>query len=110
INRMDKIQEGSQGSVGFLSNLKYEPHLYQTLCSAVIVSKDFKPSKTVNCTLIRVADAYTGFTKLLEIYAEMIREPKTGVEQPSFLGENSTVGEGAYRGAFSYIGSNVKIG
>jgi|SRR5690554_591395 len=110
INRVDKIQEGGQGSISFLSNLKYEPHLYHTLCSAVIVSKDFNPSKPVNCTLIRVADAYSSFTRLLEVYAEMIGKAKTGVEQPSFLGEDCTVGKDIYRGAFSYIGNHVKIG
>jgi UDP-3-O-[3-hydroxymyristoyl] glucosamine N-acyltransferase len=35
---------------------------------------------------------------------------KTGIEQPSFIHENSSVGNNIYRGAFSYIGSNVKLG
>ena len=35
---------------------------------------------------------------------------KEGVEEPSFLGDNSTIGKNAYRGAYSYIGNNVKIG
>jgi len=40
----------------------------------------------------------------------MINFQKTGIEQPSYIGENSVTGNHIYRGAFSYIGNNVKIG
>ncbi|MEX2594467.1 MAG: UDP-3-O-(3-hydroxymyristoyl)glucosamine N-acyltransferase [Anditalea sp.] len=110
VNRLDKIQEGEEGGISFLSNLKYEPYLYGTKSTAVIVSEDFKPSKKVNTTLIRVENAYTGFTRLLEAYSELTKENKIGIEQPSYLGENSEIGSNAFRAAFSYIGKNVKIG
>jgi UDP-3-O-[3-hydroxymyristoyl] glucosamine N-acyltransferase len=110
VNRLDKIQEGGEGGISFLSNLKYEPYLYGTSCTAVIVSEDFQPSKSLRTTLIRVENAYTGFTRLLEAYAEMTREKKIGVEQPSYLGENSIIGSECFRAAFSYIGKNVRIG
>jgi len=35
---------------------------------------------------------------------------KSGIEQPSYVGENVVAGENIYRGAFSYIGNNVRIG
>jgi UDP-3-O-[3-hydroxymyristoyl] glucosamine N-acyltransferase len=35
---------------------------------------------------------------------------KTGVEEPAFLGQDATVGEDVYRGAFSYVGKGSKIG
>lgn len=110
VNRLDKIQEGKEGGIGFLSNLKYEPYLYSTQCTAVIVSDDYKPTKKINATLIRVADAYIGFTRLLEAYAESQKENKFGVEQPSYIGENCEIGPNIYRAAFSYIGNQVKIG
>lgn len=110
VSRLDKIQEGKPGSISFLSNLKYEPFLYTTNASAVIVQEDLKPSKTITTTLIRVKDAYSGFTQLLEAYAMMIREDKKGVEQPSYMEESSTMGENGYRAAFSYIGKNTNIG
>ena len=47
---------------------------------------------------------------LLEEYHKLISFQKSGIEQPSFMGENSTIGKNIYRGAFSYIGNNVKIG
>ncbi len=40
----------------------------------------------------------------------MITFQKSGVEQPSFIGEQTVCGNNLYRGAFSYIGNNVKIG
>ena len=110
VSRLDKIQEGKEGGISFLSNMKYEPFLYSTQSTAVIVSEDFQPARTINTTLIRVADAYVGFTQLLQAYADFIKEVKVGIEEPSYLGENSEVGDGIYRGAFSYIGKNVKIG
>jgi UDP-3-O-[3-hydroxymyristoyl] glucosamine N-acyltransferase len=110
VYRVDKIQEGEKGGIGFLSNLKYEPYLYNTQCSAVIVSDDFKPTKPIHTTLIRVPDAYSGFTRLLEAYAASQKEEKTGVEEPSFLGEGCELGSNIYRAAFSYIGKKVKIG
>ena len=110
INNLKKIQEGTPGSIGFLSNLKYEKYLYTTNCSAIITSEDFIPQKKLTTTLIRVKDPYSAFSKLLERYSELTKPNPLGKEEPSHLGENSTIGEGAYRGAFSYIGKNCKIG
>lgn len=110
IHTLSQIQDGREGSLSFLSNPKYEPHIYTTKASAVIVKKDFSPKKTLNCTLIAVDDPYTSFTVLLEEYHKFLNFQKTGIEQPSFIGENSSHGDQVYRGAFSYIGHNVKIG
>src|SRR5690606_14493806 len=110
VSRLDKIQEGKKGGISFLSNMKYEPYLYTTGSTAVIVSENFKAARPFNTTLIRVADAYVGFTQLLQAYAEMTKEVKIGIEEPSFVGEGAKIGEGVYRGAFSYIGRNAKIG
>ncbi|MGD1960783.1 MAG: UDP-3-O-(3-hydroxymyristoyl)glucosamine N-acyltransferase [Fulvivirga sp.] len=110
INMLGKIQEAKQGQISFLSNPKYESFVYETQASAVIVNKDFVPKKEVSTALIFVEDAYSSFTILLEEYYKFISFQKVGVEQPSFLGENSSVGSEIYRGAFSYIGNNVKVG
>lgn len=110
INMLAKIQDAKKGQIAFLSNPKYEQYIYTTQASAVIVKKDFAPKKEISATLILVDDPYSSFTALLEEYHKMISFQKSGVEQPSFIGDNSTVGTGIYRGAFSYIGGNVKIG
>jgi UDP-3-O-[3-hydroxymyristoyl] glucosamine N-acyltransferase len=110
VNRLAKIEEGTPGSLSFLSNLKYESHLYTTQASAVIVSDTFEPKKAFSATLIQVKDPYSAFTALLEEYNKQRVMGKTGVEQPSFMAESTTVGANSYRGAFSYIGANCVIG
>ncbi len=110
IGMLAKIQDAKKGHIAFLSNPKYEQFIYTTNASAVIVKKDFQAKKNISCTLILVDDPYSSFTTLLEHYHRLISFQKTGIEQPSFIGDNSITGSGIYRGAFSYIGSNVKIG
>lgn len=110
INMLAKIQDAKKGQIAFLSNPKYEQYIYTTNASAVIVKKDFQPKKEIQSSLILVDDPYSSFTRLLEEYHKLISFQKTGVEQPSFIGEQTTIGTNIYRGAFSYIGNNVKIG
>jgi UDP-3-O-[3-hydroxymyristoyl] glucosamine N-acyltransferase len=110
VSRLDKIQEGKPGGISFLANDKYENHIYGTGATAVIVGLDFKPNKPLQTALIRVKNPYTAFTQLLEAYVQFSKNSKVGVEEPSYLGEGTQVGESVYRGAFSYIGKNCIIG
>jgi UDP-3-O-[3-hydroxymyristoyl] glucosamine N-acyltransferase len=106
-----KIEEGHVGALSFLSNPKYEEYIYKTGSSVCIVNKTFEPSKSLpdTLTLVKVEDAYACFAKLLEVYSQMNKkQPK--IENPSFIAENATIGEGLYLGAFAYIGDNAKIG
>ena len=105
-----KIEEAGEKELAFLSNLKYEPYIYTTEASAVIVSNHFELKQPVDVALIRVEDPYSSFSKLLEEYQKALIMLKTGVEEPAFLGSNTIVGNNPYRGAFSYIGQNCKIG
>ena len=105
-----KIEEGQPGCISFLANPKYEPFLYTTDSTAVLVNQDFKFKKEVPATLIYVDDAYSAFTRLLEEYRKFTQPSKSGVEQPSHLGSESTVGDDGYRGTFSYIGEKCVIG
>lgn len=110
VYRLDKIQEGKPGGISFLSNEKYEPFIYATSATAVIVSENFKPSKPISCQLIRVKNAYNGFTQLLEAYSNLSKMSKTGIEEPSHFHTSSSQGDDGYRGAFSYVGKNCSIG
>lgn len=110
VSRLDKIQDGLPGGISFLSNEKYESFIYDTKATAVIVSENFEPQKPLSTNLIRVKNAYEGFTLLLEAYAMMLQSSKSGKEEPSFFDESSTMGENYYRGAFSYVGKNCIIG
>lgn len=110
VSRFARIEEGSEGAISFLSNLRYEPFLYTTKSSAVIVDRGFQPRQDVTTTLILVENPYAGFSRLLEAYSQALQFSKTGTEEPAFLGKNATLGRGVYRGAFSYIGENCRIG
>src|ERR1700712_2598604 len=89
IKMLAKIQDAQEGQIAFLSNPKYEQYLYTTQATAVIVKKDFQPRKEFTTTLILVDDPYSSFTLLLEEYHKRINFQKNGIEQPSFIGENS---------------------
>src|SRR5690606_5919440 len=110
IKMLAKIQEAQKGQIAFLSNPKYEHFIYETDATAVIVRRDFVPRRDIRATLVRVEDPYVSFTTLLEEYHKLISYQKTGVEEPCYIGNNSTLGENTYRGAFSYIGNNTVIG
>lgn len=109
VSRLSKIEEGTEGSLTFLSNPKYQNYIYATQASITIVNDTFEPDAPISTTLIKVKDAYAAFTKLLTFYNEVKRN-KTGIEQPSVISDSATYGENLYLGSFSYIGQNVTIG
>jgi UDP-3-O-[3-hydroxymyristoyl] glucosamine N-acyltransferase len=129
VSGLSKIEDGKPGTLSFLANPKYEAHIYSTQASIVIVNKSFTPEKPLkdNITLIKVADAYACFAKLLAMYDQaMAKQPK--IEEMSYVSPSATIGENVYIGAFtyisdgaviadnvhiypnSYVGDNVKIG
>lgn len=109
VYRLSKIEEGTEGSLTFLSNPKYLNYIYSTQASVTIVNKTFIPENELATTLIKVEDAYQAFSKLLEFY-DQVKNNKTGIEQPSVISQGVTYGDNFYLGSFSYIGTNVTIG
>ena len=109
VYKLTKIEEGIEGSLTFLSNPKYNNHIYTTKATITIVNDTFFPEGEITTTLIKVADAYLAFSKLLEFYAQS-KGTKVGIEQPSVLSENVKYGDNFYLGSFAYIGENVTIG
>ena len=107
--RLSKIEEGSDGSLTFLSNPKYLNYIYSTKASVTIVNETFEPEWPLTTTLIKVQDAYTAFSKLLEFYNQ-VKLNKTGIELPSFLSQSAKYGANLYLGSFSYVGQNVILG
>ncbi|WP_396193994.1 UDP-3-O-(3-hydroxymyristoyl)glucosamine N-acyltransferase [Flavobacterium sp.] len=107
--KLSKIEEGTAGSLTFLSNPKYVNYIYSTEATITIVNATFEPEAQLKTTLIKVEDAYKSFSKLLEYYNQ-IKLMKSGIEQPTVISEQVTYGENLYLGSFSYIGKNVVIG
>lgn len=107
--KLSKIEEGSEGSLTFLANPKYEHYIYTTKATATIVSKSFEPTAPITTNVIEVEDPYKSFSKLLEYYNQ-IKLMKSGIEPQSFIAASATYGSELYLGAFSYLGDNVKVG
>lgn len=109
ISSLAKIEEAKEGELSFLANPKYNHYLYTTNASIVIIPDGLKLEKEVKSTLIRVKDAYSAFSTLLELYNGM-RLAKQGIEQPCFIHEEANIGKDVYIGAFAYISKGAKIG
>ncbi len=109
LSKVAKIEEGEPGALSFLSNSKYEPYIYETKSTAVIVNRDFTPSSPVSVTLIKVDDAYASFTLLLEKFSNPVSN-KTGIDKASFVSEKAVTGAGVYIGAATYVADGASIG
>lgn len=111
VSGLSKIEEGTSGTLSFLANPKYEEYIYNTGSSICIVNESFTPSKNLpdTLTLVKVADAYACFAKLLEFYDQM-RKKQPRIETPSYISTLASVGEDLYLGAFGYIGDGAKVG
>ena len=109
VDRLAKIEEGTEGSITFLANPKYTSFIYSTKATITIVGNNFKADNALSTTLIKVEDPYKAFSKLLEYYNQ-VKLNKTGIEQPNFISDSASYGSNLYLGAFSYLGEQVKIG
>ncbi len=109
VDKLAKIEEGTKGSLTFLSNPKYTSYIYSTNASITIVKETFVIEEKVDTTLIRVPDPYKAFSTLLEYYNQ-VKLNKSGIEEPSYISASAKYGTNLYLGAFTYLGNNVKIG
>ncbi len=112
VGKLAKIEEGSEGSLCFLSNPKYENYLYTTQASVVIVSSSFTPAQPVKPTLIKVKDPYSAFSLLLEKYNEAVNMNRTeeGIQEPVYIHPSAKIGKHVFIGAFTTIEAGVEIG
>ena len=127
VHTVSSIEDGKQGGLAYLSNPKYEPYLYTTQCSIVLVDKSFEPKQPVAATLIKVDNVGACVLQLLQMYQAM-KPQKSGVSQRASISEKATVGQNCYIGDFAviedgavigdgakiyphcYVGDNVKVG
>ncbi|HZX62023.1 MAG TPA: UDP-3-O-(3-hydroxymyristoyl)glucosamine N-acyltransferase [Bacteroidales bacterium] len=109
VSRLAKIEEGLPGTMTFLANPLYTPHIYTTKASIIIVNEDFVPAQPIAGTLIRVENAYTSFAKLLEIF-QNLQSGKKGISPHAFISKNANIGEDVYIGEFVSVGENAMIG
>ena len=109
VHTVSSIEQGRAGSLAYLTNLKYEPHLYTTGASIVLVDKMFEPSQPVTTTLIKVENTGACVVKLLEMY-NAAKPRRTGISPRASIDEKATVGENCYVGDFAVVEQGAKIG
>ena len=111
VSGLSKIEEGKAGTLTFLANPKYISYIYSTGASIAIVSNDFVAEQALpeTLTLIRVADAYGSFAKLLEAYSQFKR-PRPGIHASAVIDSTVVIGENVHIGAGVVIEPNVSIG
>ncbi len=109
VHTVSSIEEGKAGSLAYLTNPKYEPFLYTTQASIVLVNRSFPPSQPVAATLIRVDDAGACVLKLLEMY-NAAKPRKEGISRLASIAESARVGEKCYIGDFTVVERGVEIG
>lgn len=109
LSKVAKIEEGEQGALSFLANAKYEPHLYTTKSTAVLVNRSFIPTAPVQATLIKVDDAYASFSNLLEQFAN-IALMKHGIETTASVHKQADIGAKVYIGQYAVVEAGASIG
>ena len=109
VSYVAKIEEGKEGGLCFLSNTKYTHFIYSSDASVVIVNNDLVLEKEVSPTLIRVEDAYSSFSKLLDLY-NTINSKKPLLSEKAHISENVNIGKNCHIAPFVFIGKNSTIG
>src|SRR5690554_5801154 len=87
VSEMGKIEDAGERSLTFLANQKFSNFLKDSKSKLIIISEDLSIPENDSKTYIRVKDAYTAMSKLLNLYQSMKKE-KVGIEQPSFVEES----------------------
>lgn len=110
VSDLSKIENGTPGTITFLSNPKYTPFIYETNASIVLVNNDFVPETEVKATLIKVENSYKALEMLLNLVVANMPKPKPGISPLAFVSDKAKIGKDVYIGEFAYIGDNAEIG
>ncbi|MDR2361185.1 MAG: UDP-3-O-(3-hydroxymyristoyl)glucosamine N-acyltransferase [Prevotellaceae bacterium] len=105
-----RIEQGVPGAVCFLANPKYEPYLYTTRASIVLVNRSFEIRQPVATTLILVDNAYESVAALLDLYNSMQTLRKKGRSWRARISWRAKLGKAVWVGAGTYIARGVRIG
>jgi UDP-3-O-[3-hydroxymyristoyl] glucosamine N-acyltransferase len=110
VSKFDKIEEGQAGSLTFLSNPKYEPYIYTTKATAVLVNNDFTPQDSLKPSLIRVEDPYLALTKLMQLQNGAAKAKIAHLHPSAAISAKTELAANVSIGAFTVVSDGVKIG
>ena len=121
-----KIEEATSGTISFLANMKYEPLVYKTKASVLLVKEDFAPARPIDITLIKVKDVYQSLALLLDKFNN--KDFKKGIAESAIvknmnhihssvwidhhtvIEDDVHIGKGTQIGSQVFIGTNTRIG
>ena len=110
VTNIAKIEEANSSSLSFIANPKYEQFAQTAPAGILLISETLTVQNDKVGAIIRVPNPYESFTRLLELYQQMMSQSaKTGIQQPSYIGTASTHGADLFLGAFAYVGDHVTI-
>ncbi len=109
VHTVSSIEGGTAGSLAYLTNPKYEPWLYKTGASIVLVDRSFTPSQPVATTLIKVENAGACVVKLLEMY-NAAKPRRKGISERAAIAADAKIGTDCYVGDFAVIEAGAAIG
>jgi len=107
ISGIAKIEDAQPGEITFLANPKYEKFLATTKASAVITSHQ---QKVQALTLIRVADPYQAFARLLAVFYPPETPLPLGIHASALLASDVKLGKDVRIGAKVVMGNGCVIG
>lgn len=110
IRRVAKIEEAGDGDITFIANRKYEKFLATTHASCVIVSRDFSPPEGSRPVLLRVADPYFAFLKVLQAFHPPSPPLPSGVHSTAVIAPTAILGAEVRVGAHAVVGDRCRIG
>ena len=104
-----KIEEGVEGALSFYYDPKFEPYVYETRASIVLVPQTFQPAQPVKATLVRVDDPRLAIGKLLSLY-ESMKPKRTGIDPLAYVAPTAKIGKDVYLAPFAAVGDGAEIG
>jgi len=112
IVRPAKIEEAQPGDITFVANPKYARFVESTQASAIIVSSAFAvpEQRRSSLNLIRVADPYAGFTRVLQVFAKESEILPPGIHPSAVISKSASIGDEVRIGAHVFIGERVTVG
>ena len=108
------IEEAGIGQLTFLANPAYEPHLYTTSASAVLVSESLDLTQPLpkSTALIRVEDPYAAMAKLMQAFASDTdaSRDETVIHPTAVVSGDAQLGQGVHIGPLCVVEDGAHIG
>ena len=109
VHTFAKIEEGVEGALSFFYDAKFEPYVYTTKSSIILVPRTFQPSQPVAATLLRVDDPREALGRLLMFYENM-KPKQTGISPQAYVAPTAKVGKDVYLAPFCVVEDGAEVG